>query len=172
MTRSGSSHRWAVFAVVAAAVYCASVFAAVYRHNQTVLAKAGFAEITGGGFIYNYRIADIRSGITVGIVKPLPPGTRLLAEIENPAGGTIELEQTVIAAKRNYKFETPSLTDVAADHEYLAVLTVIDGTTGAEIERHQTSLKSSVAPRSMPSRPLTIGPGYHRNPDTNSLQDG
>ncbi|WP_298818233.1 hypothetical protein [uncultured Roseibium sp.] len=172
MTRSASSRRWVVFAVLAAAVYCAGAFFAVYRHNQTILAEANFAEITGGGFIYNYRIADIRSGITVGLVKPLPPGTRLLAEFENPAGGKIEMEQTVTHAKRNYKFETPSLKGVAADREYLAVLSVIDGRTGAKIERHQTSLKSSVAPKSMPSKPLTIGLGYHLNLDTNSAQDG
>ncbi len=156
---------WIKAAVVAAALYCIAVFGTVYRYNQSVLAGASYTEITGGGFIYNYRIADIKSGITVGLVKPLPVGTLLVAEFENPAGGTIEVRHTVSSGKRNYSFETPSLTDVKAERTYMAVLHVIDSQTGREIERQEKGLKSSVAPEAMPKKPLTIGPGYNPNPD-------
>lgn len=155
---------WGKLAGIAAAIYCLAVFGIVYRHNQVILQGASFAEITGGGFIYNYRIADIRAGITVGLVKPLPLGTRLVAAFESPEGGTIEVEQAVSHAKRNYSFETPSLTGVEAERTYVAVLHVIDPETGQEIERHEKGLKSGVAPKAMPTKALTIGPGYHVNP--------
>lgn len=154
---------WGKLAGLAAAVYCIAVFGTVYRHNQAILQGASYAEITGGGFIYNYRIADIRAGITVGLVKPLPLGTRLVAEFESPQG-PIEIEQAVSHAKRNYSFETPSLTGVEAEHTYLVVLHVIDPATGQQIERHEKGLKSGVAPKAMPAKSLTIGPGYHVNP--------
>ena len=169
---TGSVPLWVKLAGVAAAVYCIAVFGTVYRYNQSILESASFAEITGGGFIYNNRIADIRAGITVGLVKPLPLGTRLIAEFESPQGGKIEVEKAVSHAKRNYSFETPSLRDVEAERTYAAVLHVIDAKTGEEIERHEKGLKSSVAPKAMPSKPLTIGPGYHVNPDIQPAPKG
>ncbi|MBN9671293.1 hypothetical protein [Roseibium aggregatum] len=156
---------WIKLTGAALLLYCTVVLGTVYRYNQAILSKADYAEITGGGFIYNYRIADIRSGITVGLQKPLPLGTRLVAEFENPAGGTISIEKAVSHARRTYSFETPSLSGVEAQHSYAAVLRVIDPHTGREIERHEKVLKSTVVPKAMPSKPLTIGPGYFPNPD-------
>ncbi|WP_428650226.1 hypothetical protein [Roseibium sp.] len=175
MRHSGSTQAipvWVKLAGAAAAVYCVAVFGTVYFYNQSVLKNASYAEITGGGFIYNYRIADIKSGITVGLVKPLPAGTRLIAEFENPEGGKIEIEDTVSEGKRNYSFETPSLTGVEAEHTYLAVLHVIDAQSGEEIERHEKGLKSTVAPKVLPKKALTIGPGYHINPEIRPAPDG
>ncbi|EAV45186.1 hypothetical protein SIAM614_17714 [Roseibium aggregatum IAM 12614] len=169
---TGSVPLWVKLAGVAAAVYCIAVFGALYRYNQSILANASFAEITGGGFIYNYRIADIRAGITVGLVKPLPLGTRLVAEFERPQGGKIEIEKAVSHARRNYSFETPSLSDVEADRTYTAVLHVLDAKTGQEIEQHEKGLKSGVAPKAMPTKALTIGPGYHINPEIQPAPKG
>ncbi|MEE4011638.1 hypothetical protein V1T76_06245 [Roseibium sp. FZY0029] len=169
---TGSVPLWVKLAGVAAAVYCIAVFGTLYRYNQSILENVSFAEITGGGFIYNYRIADIRAGITVGLVKPLPLGTRLVAEFENPQGGKIEIEKAVSHARRNYSFETPSLRDVEADRTYTAVLHVFDAKTGQEIEHHEKGLKSGVAPKAMPTKALTIGPGYHINPEIQPAPKG
>ena len=169
---TGSVPLWVKLAGVAAAVYCIAVFGTLYRYNQSILANASYAEITGGGFIYNYRIADIRAGITVGLVKPLPLGTRLVAEFESPQGGKIEIEKAVSHARRNYSFETPSLRDVEADRTYAAVLHVLDAKTGQEIEHHEKGLKSGVAPKAMPTKALTIGPGYHINPEIQPAPNG
>ena len=169
---TGAVPLWVKLAGVAAAVYCIAVFGTLYRYNQSILENASYAEITGGGFIYNYRIADIRAGITVGLVKPLPLGTRLVAEFESPQGGKIEIEQAVSHARRNYSFETPSLRDVEADRAYTAVLHVLDAKTGQEIEHHEKGLKSGVAPKAMPTKALTIGPGYHINPEIQPAPKG
>ena len=156
---------WVKLTLLAIGLYCVTILTWVYRYNQSILENADFAEITGGGFIYNYRIADIRAGITVGLVKPLPLGTLLIAEFEDPAGGTVDIEKAVSHAKRNYSFETPSLTGVLPDRGYAVHLTVKDPETGETIETHEKQLKTSAAPKAMPSRPLTIGPGYHPNPE-------
>lgn len=148
-----------------AVVYCAGVFYAVHRYNSALLEQTGYLRISGGGFVYNYRIADIRAGITVAVQKPLPANTRLRAEFENPAGGFLEFSTDAVPGKRGYVFETGSPTGVEADREYQVVVRLLGAGDGGELERHEKSLKSGVAPRTMPDQPLTIGPGYHPNPD-------
>lgn len=157
--------RLLVFIALGAVIYCASVFYAVHRYNSDRLENAGYLRISGGGFIYNYRIADIRAGVTVAVQKPLPASSRLHAEFENPAGGLLEFSADATPGKRGYVFETGSLTGVEADREYQVVVRLLGAGDGEELERHEKSLKSGVAPRTMPDQPLTIGPGYHPNPD-------
>lgn len=158
-------YRLLMFLALGAIIYCASVFYAVHRYNSDLLAKTGYLRISGGGFVYNYRIADIRAGITVAVQKPLPVNTRLLAEFENPAGGLLRITTDTVPGKRGYVFETGSLSGVEADREYQVTVRLLDKEAGEEIERQEKSLKSGVAPRTMPDQPLTIGPGYHPNPE-------
>lgn len=161
---AGSVPRWVLFAAGSAALYCLVIIGVVLAYNTSVLNASSYAEITGGGFIYNYRIADIRSGITVGVRRDLPAGTHLVAELETP-DGMLELNQDYVPGHRNYVFETPPLTGVEPERSYMARLKVVDAVTGAELERHEKALKTGIAPRIMPDKPLTIGPGYFPNPD-------
>jgi hypothetical protein len=160
--------RLLVVLALGAVIYCAGVFYAVHRYNSVRLENADYLRITGGGFIYNYRIADMRGGITVAVRKPFPANTQLLAEFENPAGGGLRFSKDIVPGKRGYVFDTGSLSGVEADREYQVVLRLMDMQNGEELERQEKRLKSGVAPRTMPDRPLTIGPGYHPNPDLKS----
>ena len=161
---AGSIPRWVLLAAGAASAFCALVIIVVLAYNRSVLNASSFTEITGGGFIYNYRIAEIRSGITIGVRRELPAGTHLIADLETP-DGVLEINQDYTPGHRNYVFETPPLKGVEPNRTYLATLRVVDATTGTELERHEKALKTGVAPRSMPDKPLTIGPGYYPNPD-------
>lgn len=168
---TGSIPRWVLFAAGAATTYCAVIIGVVLAYNSSVLNASSYTEITGGGFIYNYRIADIRSGITVGVRRELPAGTHLVADLETP-DGMLEINQDFVPGHRNYMFETPPLTGVEPDRDYLARLRVVDAVTGDEIERHEKALKTGVAPKVMPDKPLTLGPGYYPNPDFWKKPDG
>lgn len=146
------------------ALYCISVFAAVQIYNARTKADMSYVTISGGGFIYNYRIADIRSGITVTIQRNIPIDATLSAAFNIPKGNTIEISQDVRRTATTYLFETDRLEGIEADEDYLVVLRLLNRATGDEIERHTKILKTGVAPRHMPSQPLTLGPGYHPTP--------
>ena len=122
-------------------------------------------EIAGGGFLYNYRIAEIRYNIAIRLVRPMPIGTRLEVEFENPAGGPpITLSRTLGTDTNRVGFESPALTDVEADRPYSVVVRLRDRDTGDVLETHERTFRTTVDPAVMPDAPLTIGPGYQRNP--------
>lgn len=153
---------------IAAAFTClvlAGIFAAVAIHNHNAQASKSHLAISGGGFIYNYRIGEIRYGITAFVQTPTPNGTRLIASFENPAGGDpIVVRREIVPYARSYSFETPALTGVEKDRPYKVTLTVKEKWSDTVIETHEKTLATSVAPSVVPDRPLTVGPGYHRNP--------
>ncbi|MBA5778662.1 hypothetical protein H2509_16145 [Stappia sp. F7233] len=154
---------------IAAAITClvlAAIFAAVTAYNHHEQASKTHVAISGGGFIYNYRIAEIRSGITAFVQTPTPNGTRLIASFENPSGGDpIVVRHEIVPYARSYSFETPALTGVEKDRPYKVTLTVMDKWSDTVIETHEKMLVTNVAPSVVPDKPLTVGPGYHRNPE-------
>lgn len=155
---------WMKCAAALVTLYCISVFAAVQIYNARARPDLSYVAISGGGFIYNYRIADIRSGITVIVQKDIPVAATLVASFEIPRGNAIEISQDVRQTSQTYLFETDTLTGVEADRNYPVVLTLFNRSTGDKMERHIKILKAGIAPRHMPSQSLTVGPGYHPNP--------
>lgn len=122
-------------------------------------------EIAGGGFLYNYRIAEIRYNIAIRLVRPMPIGTRLEVAFENPAGGPpITLSRTLGTDTNRVGFESPALTGVEADRPYSVVVRLLDRDTGDVLETHERAFRTKVDPAVMPDAPLTVGPGYQRNP--------
>ncbi|MCA1300207.1 hypothetical protein [Stappia indica] len=137
---------------------------AVYNHQMQ--AEKTYMTITGGGFIYNYRHADIHYGITAAVQRPTPTGLRLIARFENPTGGQpITLQHAITARATRYSFETPPVQGVKEGHPYKVTLTLEENASGKVIETHERHLVSDVDPGLVPDSPLTIGPGYHRNPE-------
>ncbi|MFD1697013.1 hypothetical protein [Roseibium aestuarii] len=154
------SARWAL---ALAALNCLTVFTAVGLCNRQVLETADHLVITGGGFIFNYRIADIRAGITVGTRKPLPETSRMEVTFHLPGAAPIVMDQPPIPYRLNYTFETASLSGIEPEMGYLVELNLMrDEQT---LEHHEKILKTGVAPKAMPTKPLTLGPGYTPNPE-------
>lgn len=125
--------------------------------------------VTGGGFIFNYRVSEAFYGFSIKVQKPLEVGSIIEARFEDPAGGKPFIEQVRVNARTtNYSLRSPGVRGVKADVPYEVVISLYDYSGRTLIEKQVRHFKSSIDSTIVPDEPLTIGPGYHRNPD-NSL---
>lgn len=128
-------------------------------------AEGDYLEIKGGGFVFNYRIAEARYGLVAEAVRPLPEGSLVVATFEDPAGGEpIRIEKTARRTQTEYVFDTPPLHGVREDRPYAVTLEIIAADRSQVIEHHERSYASNVSQEVLPEAPLTIGPGYAKNP--------
>lgn len=122
-------------------------------------------EIVGGGFIFNYRLAQAYYGFTARTEGGVPEGAILEARFEDPGGGeAIVVRQPICPDRDRYKFETPPLTIVEADRDYAVELRLLDPATEVVIAQAGRQFRSKIASDVLPPRPLTFGPGYHNAP--------
>jgi hypothetical protein len=129
-------------------------------------ASKPYVEIEGGGFIFNYRIAEAFYGVSLRPMRRLEPGTVLEVEFENPAGGTPYIVRETVEARRlSYMLRTPGLSGVEKDRPYRVQVRVLAPGDGRLLASYEQTLKSDLDQSVLPSRPLTIGPGYTPNPE-------
>ncbi|MBN9020660.1 MAG: hypothetical protein J0H08_00855 [Rhizobiales bacterium] len=120
--------------------------------------------VSGGGIIFNYRIAEATAGIVAEVARPLPEGGFVEASFQNPAGGADIVESKPVSPdRRRFTFTTPPLTGIKADTDYAVVVRVLDA-NGEPVQTVTTSVHSDLDQSILPDAPLTIGPGYARNP--------
>jgi hypothetical protein len=121
-------------------------------------------EVAGGGFIFNYRIAEVTAGVVVVPLKPFPEGSSVEMTFENPAGGApIVVAKKATPETPRIDLTTPPLTGVRDDRDYQVTVRLLDS-GGKELEKVDKNFRSQVDQAKMPSAPLTVGPGYTRNP--------
>jgi len=114
--------------------------------------------------MFNYRIAEATAGIVAEVARTLPEGGTVEARFENPAGGEAIVEvKPVTEDRRRFSFVTPPLTGIKADTDYAVVVRVLDA-DGKEVQRVETKVHSDLDQSILPKVPLTVGPGYARNP--------
>jgi hypothetical protein len=124
-----------------------------------------YVEIEGGGFIFNYRIAEAFYGVSLRPMRRLETGTVLEAEFENPAGGKpYVVRETVEGARLSYMLRTPGLTGIEKDRPYRVEVRVLAG-DGRLLASYERTFKSDLDQSVLPEKPLTIGPGYTPNPE-------
>jgi hypothetical protein len=123
-----------------------------------------YVVVSGGGIVFNYRIAEATAGIVAEVARVLPEGGVIEASFENPAGGPPIVEtKPVTEDRRRFSFVTPPLIGIKADTDYKVVVRVLDA-EGTEVQRVETKLHSDLDQSILPDVPLTLGPGYARNP--------
>lgn len=123
-----------------------------------------YFKIAGGGFIFNYRIAEATAGVVVTPERTLPAGGSFEATFENPAGGApFVMSEKVSPTRKRYDFTTPPLSGVKTKTDYLMTVRLLDA-AGNEIGTAEKPLRSDLDQTVLPDRPLTVGPGYARNP--------
>jgi hypothetical protein len=123
-----------------------------------------YVVVSGGGIVFNYRIAEATAGIVAEVARALPEGGVIEASFENPAGGPPIVEaKPVTEDRRRFSFVTPPLTGIKADTDYKVVVRVLDA-EGEELQRVETKVHSDLDQSILPDVPLTLGPGYARNP--------
>ena len=117
--------------------------------------KGPYVAIEGGGFIFNYRIAEAFYGVSLRPERRLEAGTILEVRFDNPAGGDpIVLRETVKGSQLSYLFRTPALQGVRKDHPYRVVVRVLAAGDGKVLDTVERSYKSSVDQSILPSAPV------------------
>lgn len=149
--------------VIAAAVALVAVLFAIGWTTRQDPSEKPYLTILGGGFIANYRIADMHYGFTALVTRPLPTGSIIEARFEDPAGGPqILISQRVGTDTERYSFHTPPVTGVEAGRRYAVDIRVFDREHQRELWRHDLSYASQIDGTIMPDEALTVGPGYAR----------
>ena len=129
-------------------------------------AEKPYLEIVGGGFIFNYRVADVFYGFTAQVMKPVPVGSIIVAEFEDPAGGPpLVVEKRVNARTARYGLRSPTVHGVQADQPYKVSVRLYDWQRKELLWQGEHAYSSRISDAIVPDKPLTIGPGYHRNPE-------
>ena len=119
--------------------------------------------LAGGGFIFNYRIAEVFYGVSLRPQRRLAAGAVLEGEFENPAGGpNLIVRETIGEPKLLYALQTPPLKGVKAGKPYQVEVRLIEG--GKVTGRVGRTFTSDLDQDMIPDGPLTIGPGYAPNP--------
>lgn len=124
-----------------------------------------YMEVVGGGFLFNYRIAEATAGLVVMPTRELPEGASVEVIFENPAGGP-PFVMKKDASKRTMRldFTTPPLFGIVADKNYIVNIRLL-AANGSEIERIDKNFHSQLNQSVLPPKPLTVGPGYTPNPE-------
>jgi hypothetical protein len=124
-----------------------------------------YLTILGGGFVFNYRVSDVHYGFTALVDRPLPTGSVIEAAFEDPAGGPAHVVRTRVGTDTNrYSLRSPPVRGVEAGRPYHVAIRVLDRGEDRLLWSHDMAFRSQIGDAVVPDRPLTIGPGYARNP--------
>jgi hypothetical protein len=125
-----------------------------------------YLEFAGGGFIFNYRLAEADYGFVVKVVRRIPEGTIIEAVFEDPSGGTpIVIRETAKWGRLQYTFRTPAVHGVKANRDYHVELRLVDPADQHVIASYTKTFRSDVDQSILPARAPVVGPGYQRNPE-------
>lgn len=151
--------------LVAAAIGVLAILFAVGWLTRQDPADKPVLEILGGGFVFNYRIADIHYGFTAVVRRPLESGSIIEVRFEDPGGGDeLVVRERVSPMTDRYTFRSPPVRGVEAGRPYKVEIRVLDRLETTELWSTTREFASQISDRNMPEQPLTIGPGYAKNP--------
>jgi hypothetical protein len=123
-----------------------------------------YLDVTGGSFVFNFRLATASAGIIVVAERELPEGSAVEVAFEDPAGGPpLVLAEQAEPGARHFSFTFEPLSGIKADVDYLATVRLLDA-GGKELERIEKPYRSKIDQSILGDEPLTIGPGYAPNP--------
>ena len=124
-----------------------------------------YLEFIGGGFVFNYRLAQADYGFVIKPVRRIPDGTILEAHFDNPGGGEpIIVRQTAKWGKIEYSFRTPPVQGVKTNHDYRVELRLMDPNQKTVFATYTKTFHSDADQSILPDRPTVIGPGHHPAP--------
>jgi hypothetical protein len=149
--------------IVGAGVVLLAVLLAVGWLTREDPAARPYLKILGGGFMFNYRVADVYYGFTAVVDRPLPTGSIIEAAFEDPAGGPEHVVRTRVGTGTSrYALRSPPVRGVEADKPYRVAIRVLDRTERQILWTHDLAFTSRIGDAVVPARPLTVGPGYAR----------
>jgi hypothetical protein len=154
------------FRAIAAGIGFLVVLFAVGWVTREDPAEKPYLKVLGGGFMFNYRVADVYYGFTAAVQKPLSTGSIIEARFEDPGGGSPHVVRVRVGTATNrYVLRSPPVRGVEAGQPYGVDVIIYDRSGREELWRDRLTFTSRISDGVVPERPLTIGPGYTPNPD-------
>lgn len=127
-------------------------------------------KLTGKMFVFNYRLAYATYMVTLEQTEPLPEGSIVKAEFENPAGGApLTLERKIFPNLPRVVLESPDVTCVKKNQPYKVAISVL-GPNGDTLQALETQVTSNLDQSVLPEKALVVGPAYEKNPEV--FKDG
>ncbi len=120
--------------------------------------------VMGGGFLFNYRISEISYGLTAGVARAIPVGSRLVATFEDPGADLRSV------ARKSWKSGGHACSCRAARcaaSSRTAPITsrcACRARTGEKLWGKELTYRTHLDASLIGDEPLTIGPGYFPNP--------
>ena len=125
-----------------------------------------YLSFAGGGFVFNYRIGQAYYGFIAKPGKALPAGAMIEARFEVPGSDKPFIAQLPAqTGMLHYAFKTPPLTGILRNHRYKVELRVIEAGTAKVLASYANSYFTDVDQKTLPDKPLVLGPGYTPNPE-------
>jgi hypothetical protein len=122
-------------------------------------------EFLGGGFVFNYRLAEAEYGFVVKRLRRIPDGTIIEARLENPAGGEpFVLRETAAWDRLEYVFRSPPVRGVQAGRDYRVEVRLLDPADRRVIATYARTFRSDVDQAVLPERSPVVGPGHQPAP--------
>lgn len=159
--------------VIAAAVLLLAPLFAIGWTTRKDPAETPLLGIVGGGFIFNYREGEVYYGFTAIVQKPLASGSIIEATFEDPTGEPAHVVRERVTPMTNkYPLRSPPVRGVEAGKGYEVAIRVLDRTGQEELFAATRTYHSQISDDIVPEKPLTVGPGYHPNPEAKENQGG
>jgi len=128
--------------------------------------KGPYLSFAGGGFVFNYRIAEVYYGFVLKPERKLPEGSVIEARFEDPAGGPdIVIAAPARSGQLQYMFRTPAVKGVRKDKDYRVEVRLLDKPQGTALASMSRSFRSTADQSELPDKPLVVWPGYTPNPE-------
>lgn len=125
-----------------------------------------YLEFVGGGFMFNYRLAEAFYGFVARPLREIPEGTIIEAQFEDPSGGApLVVTQIAKDYRQEFSFHSPPVKGVVAGRDYKVELRLLSAGDRKLLASYSTSFRSSADQAVLPDAPTVVGPGYLRNPE-------
>ncbi len=122
-------------------------------------------EVTGHLFVFNYRVASATYLLTLKKTGPIPDGSVIIAEFENPQGGDpLVLNQKIYPIDDKIALQSENLHCVRKDRPYSVSVRLVDK-DGKVLQELKTQFRSDLDQTVLPSKPLVVGALYDKNPE-------
>ncbi|EJC78704.1 hypothetical protein Rleg4DRAFT_0272 [Rhizobium leguminosarum bv. trifolii WSM2297] len=122
-------------------------------------------EVTGHLFVFNYRVASATYLLTLKKTGPIPDGSVIIAEFENPEGGDpLVLNQKIYPIDDKIALQSEKLHCVRKDRPYSVSVRLVDK-DGKVLQELKTQFRSDLDQTVLPSKPLVVGALYDKNPE-------
>lgn len=145
--------------IITALAAAGLVLSACQRQAETML------EVTGHLFVFNYRNASATYLLTMKKTAPIPDGSTIVAEFENPQGGApLVLNQKLFPMDDKISVQSENLHCVVKDRPYAVTVKLVDK-DGKLLQELKAQFKSDLDQTVLPSKPLVVGAGYEKNPE-------